>query len=99
MNTKLREFEPELYDMVADSLDKHEIRNESSERIIIEDWLAKALITESLLNLIRAEAIEISGLTTETDDNGIVQFEPQFIQRVVNVFEDQTLNEEFSLDG
>jgi len=80
MNTKLREFEPELYDKIADSLDKHEIREGSSERIVIEDWLAQALITESLLNLLRSGMVDISGLKTELDENGIVQFEPLFTQ-------------------
>jgi hypothetical protein len=80
MNEKLREFDPELYDAIANSLDKHEIRAGSSERVIIEDWLAKALITESLIGLLRAGHIDICGLDITVDETGAEQFEPQFVQ-------------------
>jgi hypothetical protein len=81
MNEKLRDFDPDLYDVVVDSLDKHEIRAGSSERVIIEDWLAQALITESLLSLLRKGLVDISGLKVEQNENGETTFEPEFSRR------------------
>jgi len=81
MNEKLRDFDPDLYDVVVDSLDKHEIRAGSSERVIIEDWLAQALITESLLALLRQGMIDICGLKVDQNENGEQTFEPEFSKR------------------
>lgn len=75
MNNKLQQFDSELYEKLCKDFDRNEIRG--SERIIIEDWLAKALVTESLLGLLRKDLIEINGLSVS--DDGQV-FEPTFMQ-------------------
>lgn len=75
MNTKLREFDPELYDKFSQDMDRYEIRG--SERIVIEDWIAKATITESLLGLLRKGLVDINGLTVGEDG---MTFEPTFVQ-------------------
>jgi hypothetical protein len=75
MNNKLQQFDSELYEKLCKDFDRNEIRG--SERIVIEDWLAKALITESLLGLLRKDLIEINGLSV-SDDGQI--FEPTFLQ-------------------
>ncbi len=76
MNKKLQEFDPELYEKIRDDFDKHEIR--SDEAIVIEDWIAKALITEGLLGLLRKGLIDIVGLGLIDD-----QLEPKFKQNTI----------------
>lgn len=78
MNKNLQNFDTELYNYVIDSMDKHEIREGSSERIVIENWLADALIIESMLNLMRDGMIDICGVRMKEDET----FEPEFIQSV-----------------
>lgn len=75
MNSKLYESDPDLYTKIVDDFDRNEIR--SSERIIIEDWVAKALITETLLSLLRKDLIDITGLSVTNDG---WDFEPTFAQ-------------------
>lgn len=75
MNSKLYESDPDLYTKIVDDFDRNEIR--SSERIIIEDWVAKALITETLLSLLRKDLIDITGLSVTNDGR---DFEPTFAQ-------------------
>lgn len=75
MNTKLRDFDPELYDKFCEDMDRYEIRG--SERIAIEDWIAKATIIESLLGLLRKGLTDINGLTVGEDGT---TFEPTFVQ-------------------
>lgn len=76
MNKKLKEFDPELYEKLRDDFDKYEIR--SDEAIVIEDWIAKALVTEGLLGLLRKGLIDIVGLGLIDD-----QFEPKFKQNTI----------------
>lgn len=73
MNERFKQFDPELYEKFQRDCDYHEIR--SDEKAIIEDWLAKATITESLLSLLRKGLIDINGLSLNEND----QFEPTFI--------------------
>jgi hypothetical protein len=75
MNIKLQQFDPELYEKLSKDLDRNEIRG--SERIVIEEWIAKALITESLLGLLRKDLVEINGLSISDDGQN---FEPTFTQ-------------------
>ena len=75
MNSKLSESDPDLYTKIVDDFDRNEIR--SSERIIIEDWVAKALIAETLLSLLRKDLIDITGLAVINDGQ---DFEPTFAQ-------------------
>jgi hypothetical protein len=75
MNIKLQQFDPELYEKLSKDLDRNEIRG--SERIVIEEWIAKALITESLLGLLRKDLVEINGLSVSDDGQN---FEPTFTQ-------------------
>jgi hypothetical protein len=75
MNTKLREFDQELYDKFCEDMDRYEIRG--SERIVIEDWIAKATVTESLLGLLRKGLVDINGLTVDEDG---INFAPTFVQ-------------------
>lgn len=75
MNIKLQQFDSELYEKLSKDLDRNEIRG--SERIVIEDWIAKALITESLLGLLRKDLVEINGLSVSDDGQN---FEPTFTQ-------------------
>ncbi len=75
MNIKLQQFDSELYEKLSKDLDRNEIRG--SERIIIEDWIAKALITEALLGLLRKDLVEINGLSVSDDGQN---FEPTFTQ-------------------
>jgi homoserine acetyltransferase len=78
MNKNLQNFDAELYNYIIDSMDKHEIREGSSERIVIENWLADALIIESMLNLMRNGMIDICGVRIKEDKT----FEPEFMQSV-----------------
>jgi hypothetical protein len=60
--------DPKLYENLKKSLDLNEIRG--SERIVIQDWFGKALVTESLLNLVRDGLIDVAGLEN---------YEPTFV--------------------
>lgn len=77
MNEKLKEFDTELYIKIRDDFDKHEIRVD--ETIVIEDWIAKALITESLLGLLRKGLVDIVGVRLTEGD----QIEPSFMQNSI----------------
>ena len=73
-NTRLREFDTELYDKIKKDFDRNEIRG--SEMVVLEDWIAKALVTESLLGLLRKDKVEIVGINPETFDPKFKQMEP-----------------------
>ena len=81
MNEKLQEFDPELYKKIRDDFDKHEVRVD--EAIVIEDWIATALIAESLLGLLRKGLIDITGVRI-TEDN---QLEPTFVHNGVDTMQ------------
>lgn len=73
--TKLDEFDNELYQKFRKDVDKYEIRGD--ERIIIEDWLMRMTLVESVLGLLRKDLIDINGITLA--ENG-TDFEPLFIR-------------------
>lgn len=52
--------DPQLYENLKRCLDLYEIRG--SERVVIQDWFGKALVAESLLNLVRDGLIDVTGL-------------------------------------
>lgn len=81
----LKMADPELYEHLLDCIHKYEIRG--SEETFLKDWIGKALVTESLLFLLREKKVNIVGLMM-TKDNEI---EPMFEQNQDN----QTTEEVF----
>jgi len=79
MNEKLKAFDPELYKKIRDDFDKHELRLDES--IVIEDWIAQALVTEGLLGLLRKGLVDIVGVKLTEDD----QLEPSFMQNSIAI--------------
>lgn len=72
-NVRLKKFDTELYEKITRDFDRNEIRG--SELVVLEDWIAKALVTESLLGLLRKDMIEINGLNPENMEPTFKQFE------------------------
>jgi hypothetical protein len=64
--------DPDLYEHLKNCLDLHEIRGSESE--VVKDWFGKALVTESLLNLVREKRIDVVGVAEVNGD-----FEPTFL--------------------
>lgn len=80
----LKNADPELYEHLTNCLHKFEIRG--SEEIFIKDWIGKALVTESLLSLMRIKMVNIVGV--RIIDNEI---EPLFQQNLPEEnYEEQT---------
>lgn len=56
----LETADPELYEHLKECLHKFEIRG--SEELFLKDWIGKALVTESLLSLMRNKMVNIVGV-------------------------------------
>jgi hypothetical protein len=80
--------DPDLYEHLKNCLDLYEIRGSESE--VVKDWFGKALVTESLLNLVREKRIDVVGVAEVNGD-----FEPTFVinsdyvQTIIDSFEDE----------
>jgi len=75
MNEKLKAFDEELYAKIHDDFQRNELRNDAI--VLLEDWIAKALIMEGLLGLLRKNLVEINGLAITDED----QIEPTFVSK------------------
>lgn len=80
----LKTADPELYEHLMECFHKFEIRG--SEEIFLKDWFGKALVTESLLGLMRLKMVNVVGIRGNEFD----QIEPMFQQNTV----DETLEDE-----
>jgi len=86
-NPKLQAHDPELFEKVNKDLSFRELRG--SEAILIQDWIAKALIAESLLGLLRKDLIDITGMTLDDENQVDLQFQiseygKEFYEQKVN---------------
>jgi len=80
----LKTADPELYEHLKDCFDRFEIRG--SEEIFLKDWFGKALVTESLLGLMRLKMVNVVGIRGNEFD----QIEPMFQQNTT----EETLEDE-----
>ena len=71
----LKTADLELYEHLKDCFDRFEIRG--SEEIFLKDWFGKALVTESLLSLMRDKMVNVVGVR---EVNG--EIEPMFQQNL-----------------
>ena len=79
----LKNADPELYEHLKDCFDRFEIRG--SEEIFLMDWFGKALVTESILGLMRQKMVNVVGIR----GNEFNEIEPMFQQNT----EDENLEE------
>ena len=82
----LKNADPELYEHLNECLHKFEIRG--SEEIFLKDWFGKALVTESLLSLMRIKMVNVVGV--RIIDNEI---EPLFQQNLPEENHEEQTNE------
>ena len=72
----LKTIDPELYEHLNECLHKFEIRG--SEEIFLKDWFGKALVTESLLSLMRIKMVNVVGVRVVNNE-----IEPMFQQNLM----------------
>ena len=58
----IEKYDPELQEKIEKDFDKFEIRG--SERVLIIDWINKAMLQETFLSLLRKDLINIVDLDT-----------------------------------
>ena len=56
----LKTADPDIYENLKKSFDKHEIRG--LETLLIQDWVAVQLVREGMLQLIRKGVVDVVGI-------------------------------------